>query len=161
LKPLHLKERSSLTITLAVLLALASLTIIALAQDTYLMNIKSVDTMDFEGNLKKTFIKGEVVNVNATLEYPVLYEKPPSVSYLALIRITDPASRMIILSHSVDTISQGEVKAFGGGGQIPLDAPSGTYEAKVCVWNGWVSVMGENWESYAAPVSTTFTVTAG
>ncbi len=160
MRPFHLNGRLPLAITLATLITLAALTFIVLAQDTYPLTITDVVTTDYEGNTKTSFVKGEVVNVKASVEFPLNYDYSSTLSYLALIRITDPASRMLILSHSTGSISQQETKELGGGGLIPLDAPSGTYEAKVFIWNGWVSVMGENWESYAAPASTTFSVTA-
>jgi len=86
-----------------------------------------VATTNHQGDTRTGFVKGVVINVKASAEFPLNYDYPITLSYLALIWITDQASRTLIFITRRGSISQQRSKAF--------------------VWKGWVSVMGEGWKS--------------
>ncbi|MEM3715033.1 MAG: hypothetical protein QXF82_08810 [Nitrososphaeria archaeon] len=132
--------------------------ILVLGQWTPPLEITSIKTIDFEGNLKTSFARGTTVVVNVELKSLVsLYQ--PSTKYLLIIRIDNPQGYTVFIGFITDVIAPGATKTVGSGYQIPAGASTGTYTVKVFVWNGWPSQMGSNFEVLANLGQTSFIVT--
>lgn len=156
-----IRKRGLIILGLIMLAIMIGATTVVLAQDSYWLTITDVRTADTSGASKTSFIRGEMVNVIVTVNFPLNYDADPTVTFLGLVRIDDPSDRMIILTSAEVTISQEETKSYSGAGMLSLDAPLGPYNAKAMVWNGWISVVGADWAPYAADETVGFNVVSG
>jgi len=143
---------------LLAVVAAASLAAVVLAQITKPIQIVSVETKNYKGEPTTTFKRGDVIIVETKLECPPTYYAPTGVSYLELITMWYK-NTMMGLTLTRDTIMPGGTKIFGGGIATRVGDPTGTYNFKIFVWNGFPSEMGTAWAPLADPATTSVTVT--
>ena len=145
---------------LLAVVAVASLAAVILAQTTMPIQIVSVETKNYQGVPTSTFRRGDVIIVETTLTCPTgyYYYAPTGVSYLEVITMWYK-NTMMGLTLTRDTIMPGGTKIFGGGIATRVGDPTGTYNFKIFVWNGFPSEMGTAWAPLADPATTSVTVT--
>ncbi len=135
---------------------------LALAQ-TYPLQITKLETKDLQGNVKTSFKRGEVVIVETTISWAptyYYYYAAASLSYLEIITMWYGYT-MTGLALTRTSIGPGETKTFGGGMQIRMTDPMGTYRIEVYVWNGFPSEVGPKcpkWTPLAEKAITTISV---
>ena len=133
---------------------------VVLAQIAKPIQITSVATKNYQGVITSIFKRGDVIIVETTLECPTgyYYYAPAGVSYLELITMWYK-NTMMGLTLTRDTIMPGGTKIFGGGIATRVGDPTGTYNFKIFVWNGFPSEMVEEWRALADPATKSVTVT--
>jgi len=137
-------------------LVLAALYTIAAASSSSLyINVTSAKTLSETGAEKYTFKRGELVLVNATLEFPPAYYAPPSLEFLYIVKFQDSKGVTFYYGVVKTSLEQGKKGSYTVGGKIPENAPLGTYKAVIYVWSNW-PVYG--FTAYSTPYELTFTV---
>jgi hypothetical protein len=125
------------------------------SQPTFPMRIVNQRTLDESGNLKTSFGRGELVLVEATVNYPFAYYAPPEYTFLYIVKFQDPNLVTFYYGVVYGKLSPGQSVTFAVGGKIPDNAPTGTYKAWIYVWSNWPAY-GPT--AYADAVSIQFTV---
>jgi len=124
--------------------------------NTYPITITQIRTLDSQGTPRSSFARGATAVIEVTIQAAAY---GTSVSYLLIVEIFDSNGIVAFIGFVSDSVAPAQIKTSGAGYSIPASAPTGTYTARVFVWNGWPSVMGPSWEALAAPGQTTFQVT--
>ncbi|MCI4461459.1 MAG: hypothetical protein JHC12_00640 [Thermogladius sp.] len=143
------------------LLILSSLIIAALytiataSTNTLYINVASANTLDETGAKKTTFTRGQLVLVNATLQFPSQYYAPPSLSFLYIVKFQDSNGVTFYYGIVKTSLEQGKTGSYVVGGKIPENAPLGTYKAVIYVWSNWPAY---GFTAYSVSYEVTFTV---
>lgn len=102
------------------------------------INITYIATTDQNGNVKTNFTKGDIMQVNFTLQNTGV----PFANALISIVIKDPSDSVVCLSYTFEDFSVGTKKNLIFGYTIPSEAPAGTYTVKVMIFTDWPSEGG-------------------
>ena len=130
---------------------------LAFSQPTFPMQIVNPRTLDEIGNPKATFRRGELVLVEATVNYPfAYYYLSPEYTFLYIVKFQDPNLVTFYYGVVYGKLSPGQSATFAVGGKIPDNAPLGTYTATIYVWSNWPAYGTST--AYADVVSIQFTV---
>jgi len=132
--------------------------------EDYPLHINSANSLDSAGTVATSFSRGAVVMVNVTLEaanqwideYYAYHNFTASVDYLMLVQIMR-GSTPVYLGFLSSEVSPSGVHSAGVGLKIPGDASTGTYIAKIMIWDSWNdggSILADN-----SGLETTFSVT--
>lgn len=101
-------------------------------------NITYLATTNQNGNPTTSFMKGDVIQINFTIQNTGV----PFANAPISIVIKDPSDSAVFLSYTFEGFSVGSNKNLIFGYRIPSEALAGTYTVKVMVFTDWPSEGG-------------------
>ena len=113
------------------------------------LKITTASTFDTSNVLKTTFLTGETVRFNATVEMadyyywyymysPIYYSFSGIQNYRIIFAVMDNTNRPVYFVSTTESISPGASELTSYDWTIPSTASSGSYTIRVVTWSDWL-----------------------
>ncbi|MEM3698059.1 MAG: hypothetical protein QXQ94_11310 [Candidatus Bathyarchaeia archaeon] len=105
----------------------------------YRINVTKLQTTDQNGKPCSSFMRGEIVQFDITVENIAAHEGMSLTNGLLAVTVLNPRQNVMFLSYTYINLPKGASLKFTFGYGIPVSATTGTYTVKVMVLTDWPS----------------------